>query len=152
MSRSTYKRALLGAALAAAIVILAPAALASWSSAITAGSLPVSSATIAAPTGTAATETACTAGTPSALRVTVTWTATSSTRATGYLISRGTAPAGPFTTVGTVTGLNTTSWIDSTGQLQFLTTYYYVVQATVQSWTSPNSSTATVTTLKTNCK
>ena len=121
-------------------------ALAGWSSSVDAGSLAVSSATLAAPTGVAAAQGACTPRQRTSLTVVVTWAATSSPGATGYTVLRGTRATGPFTAEGTVSGIGTTSWTDATGQLRFTTTYYYVVESTVQSWTSPNSATASVTT------
>ena len=144
-------RTLLTGALIVAVVIVAPTALAAWSSSVTAGPLPLSSATIAAPTGAAATTSSCTKHVATTVQVAVSWTATSSTRATGYTISRGTSASGPFTQAGTVSGLNTTTWTDTTAQLQYSTSYYYVIDATVASWTSPDSNTATVLTPDSNC-
>jgi len=118
---------------------------------VDAGSLPVSSATLAAPTGVAASNAACTRRQRTSLTVSVTWTATASPGATGYTILRGTGAAGPFTAVGSVSGIGMTSWTDATGQLRFNTTYDYVVEATVQSWTSPNSAAASVTTPSNRC-
>jgi len=118
---------------------------------VDAGSLAVSSATLAAPTGVAAANAACTRRQRTSLTVTVTWTATASPGATGYTILRGTSATGPFTAVGTVSGIGTTSWTDATGQLRFSTTYDYVVEATVQSWTSPSSVAAGVTTPNNRC-
>ena len=145
-------RALLLGAFAVAVVIVAPAAFAAWSSGVTAGPMPVSSATIAAPTGAAATTSSCTKHNATTVQVAVSWTATSSTSATGYTIKRGTAAGGPFTQVGTVSGLNTVSWTDATGALQYSTSYYYVVDATVASCTSPDSNVATVLTPDLNCR
>ena len=126
-------------------------ALAGWSSPVDAGSLAVSSATLAAPTGVAAANAACTPRQRTSQTVLVTWTATASPGATGYSILRGTRSTGPFTAIGTVSGIGTTSWTDATGQLRFSTAYYYVVEATVQSWTSPVSAVATVTTRSNRC-
>jgi fibronectin type 3 domain-containing protein len=135
------------------VVIVAPAALAGWSSALSAGPLPVSSATIAASTGAAATTigAACTMHVTSSIQVNVSWTATTSAFATGYTIQRGTAAGGPFATVGTVSGVSTVTFTDTTGTLALSTPYYYVVVATFASWTSPNSNVATVTTPDKNC-
>ena len=113
--------------------------------------MPLSSATIAAPTGAAATTSSCTKHNATTVQVAVTWTATSSNSATGYTIKRGTSATGPFTQVGTVNGLNTTSWTDTTRQLQYSTNYYYVIDATVAAWTSPDSNTASVLTPDFNC-
>jgi len=140
----------LAAGVAAALAAAAPA-LAGWSSPVDAGSLSVSTASLAAPTGVAAANAACTPGQRTSLTVTVTWTATSSPAA-GYTILRATRANGPYTAVGSVVGVATTAWSDTTGQLRFTTTYYYVVESTVQSWTSPNSTRASVTTPRSkNC-
>jgi hypothetical protein len=145
------KRTLLLVAAGLAVAILAPVALAGWSSAVSAGSLPVSTATIAAPTGAAATTSACTKHVASSIQVAVSWTATSSAAATGYTIERGNGPQGPFAPVGNVSGRGTVTWTDTTGQLAISSTYYYVIDATVASWTSPHSNTANVVTPDTNC-
>ena len=142
--RARILRAGLTAGVAAALAAAAPA-LAGWSSPVDAGSLSVSTASLAAPTGVAAAIASCTPRQRTSLTVAVTWTATSSP-ATGYSILRGTSATGPFAAVGSVAGVGTTAWTDATGQLRFTTTYYYVVEATVQSWTSPDSAAAAVTT------
>ena len=137
--------ALVGATLAGVLAIATPAG-AGWASSADAGSLSISSATLAAPTGVAASRGACTRRQRTSLTVNVTWTATGSPQATGYAILRSTSATGPFTVVGTVSGISTTTWTDATGQLRFTTTYYYVVESTVQSWTSPASPSGSVTT------
>jgi len=71
-----------------------------------------------APTGLAAT-----AGNA---QVSLSWTASSF--ATSYDVKRATAPAGPYTTIGT-TAAPTVTYTDSSG-LNNGTTYYYVVSAT----------------------
>ncbi len=141
------------AALAAIAVALTAAvpALAGWSSPVDAGSLSVATASLTAPTGVAAAIAACTPRQATSLTVNVTWVATSSPAA-GYTILRGTRVSGPFTAVGSVVGVGTAAWTDTTGKLKFSTAYYYVVQSTVQSWTSPVSATASVTTPRSkNC-
>jgi hypothetical protein len=145
------RRTLLIGTLALTVAMLTPAALAAWSSTTTAGPLPVSTATITAPTGAAATTSACTKHNATTVQAAVTWTPTTSTGATGYTISRSTSVTGPFTQVGSVGGINTTGWTDTTTQLQYSTTYYYVIDATVASWTSPDSNPATVLTPDFNC-
>jgi hypothetical protein len=142
---------LVALALALAVAVGAPVALGAWSSSVSAGPLPVSSATIAAPTGAAASVSACTKHDATALRVAVTWTATSSAFASGYTIKRGTAAGGPLTVVGSVGGQGTVTWTDATGALSFSTTYYYVVDATFANWTSSDSNAASVATLDSNC-
>jgi fibronectin type 3 domain-containing protein len=58
-------------------------------------------------------------------RVTVSWTA-STKGPTSYLVKRGTAAAGPFTSLGTVTA---SPYVDSGAGVTNGTTYYYVVAA-----------------------
>lgn len=132
--------------LVVALAVVAPTALAGWASQLDAGAQSLSSATLAAPTGVAAVRGACVTRKPVKLTIVVSWTPTTSPEATGYSILRGTASGGPFTQVGTVAGIGTSSWTDATKQLAFGTTYYYVVEATVQSWTSPDSAPGSVTT------
>src|SRR5258707_11944359 len=117
----------------------APAALAGWSSSITAGPLPLSSATLAAPTGAAATTAgqACTRHVASSLQVAVTWTATTSTVATGYTIKRGTAGPGPFTQGRTVSGRTTVGWEGTTGPPAAGPRYYYAAHRTGAARSSP---------------
>ena len=82
----------------------------------------------------------------------LTWTATTSTIATGYLVLRSSTIGGPYTQIATVSGGTSTSYTDSTAT----GTVYYVVQSSVQSWSSANSTEAalvsgTTTTPLTNC-
>ena len=75
------------------------------------------------------------------LRVNLTWTITPDTRATGYLVLRGTASGGPYTQVASVTPRTTTTYQDTVpvpGQ------YYYVLQTYYASWTSVDSNQASV--------
>jgi hypothetical protein len=93
--------------------------------------------TMAAPTGLGAVASA----TPG--EIDLSWTASASTYTGGYDIYRGTAMGGPYAYVTSVVGRLTTTYPDtglSTG-----IDYYYVVQATYQSWTSPYSNEATAT-------
>lgn len=70
--------------------------------------------------------------------VRVTWTATTTSFATGYSIYRSTTSGGPWTLAGTVGGLTTVQFDDSPGAGD----WYYVVRATYQNWTSANSNQA----------
>lgn len=112
---------------AAALSGTASAAFQSHSAAV---SQTITTGTLAAPTAVKA---ACVA---LSSNVTLTWTATTSTIATGYKILRSNTNGGPYTAIGTVTGRTTTTYTDTIGTL---TTQYYVVQATRNNWTSPNS-------------
>jgi len=148
------RRSLAAAACAGvAFACAAPFALADFGSSVDAGSLAVSSASLAAPTGVAAATGACTAFKARKLTVTVTWVATTSPEATGYVILRSSSSdAGPYTQVATVPGIGTTTWTDATGALSFSKPYWYVVQSTVAGWTSPPSATAPVTTPSFFCR
>jgi predicted ribosomally synthesized peptide with SipW-like signal peptide len=93
----------------------------------------VAAGSLAAPTGLTA---ACVS---LSSNVTLSWTATTSTIATGYAILRATTTGGPYSQIGTVSGRTTTTFTDTIGALQ---TRYWVVEATRNSWTSPNSNQA----------
>lgn len=70
------------------------------------------------------------------------WTATPDTYASGYRVYRGDATGGPYILVGEVTPRTNTSYTDAPPQ----GTYFYVVRAFYQSWESANSNEATATT------
>ena len=144
------RRLVLAAVAAVVVTVVAPVALAGWSTSVSPtapGGLTLSTATLADPTSLAAAsnKAVCTNNNAASLRIDLTWVATTSPRATGYVILRN------GTQVGTVTGASSTSWSDTTGQLAFSTTYTYVVESAVQGWTSGGAS-ATITTLSRNCK
>jgi hypothetical protein len=118
----------------AALVLIActlTAALAAFDNASTAAG-SVSTSTLAAPTSLVASGTG---------PITLTWTATASTYATGTRIMRGTASGGPYTQVALVTPRTTTTYVDTAVP----GTYYYVVQAYYQQWTSANSNQVSAT-------
>ena len=102
----------------------------------------VASATLAAPTGLGAVNGTCVVLTSTS--VNLSWTATSSAFADGYQIFRSTTSGSGYASLGTVSGRTTTTFVDTTPA--FLTTYFYVVQATKNAWRSPNSGQASVTT------
>ncbi len=109
---------------------LTNSASAGFNSSSTAVSQSITTGTLAAPTLVKAT---CVVFSSN---VTITWTATTSTIATGYRIRRSTTNGGPYATIGTVAGRLTTTYTDT---IAVLATQYYVVQATRNNWTSPNS-------------
>ena len=104
-------------------------------------SLSVSSGTLAPPTAPAAVA-SCVGTIVKLPRVTVSWTATPSTYATGYAILRLTA--GTYVQIGTVSGRSTTSYADNTVALA--TTYTYKVRATYQNWYAETTGSASATT------
>ncbi len=73
--------------------------------------------------------------------ITLNWTATTDTYASGHRIYRGTAAGGPYTPIIDVTPRTTTTYADSPAN----GTYYYVVRAFVQNWESSNSNEASAT-------
>jgi hypothetical protein len=133
-----------------AAVAAAPG-LAGWKSSAATGPQSVSSASLAAPTNVAAARGACTVLNAASLTVIVTWTASATPQVQGYSILRSTSAAGPFTAVGTTTGINATTWTDATQQLAFSTTYYYGVRSTVSAWTSSSAGPASVATPSNVC-
>ena len=135
---------LLGLLIGTAVVCLAGTAYASFSNS-TSSSGSVSSGQLVAPSGLTAAHGTCTVLASDS--VNLSWTATTSTIADGYEIFRGTASGGPYSSIATVSGLNTTAYTD--GGRPFITTYYYVVQAKRNNWRSSNSTQASITT-KTN--
>ncbi|MEY2418398.1 MAG: hypothetical protein QOG90_1078 [Actinomycetota bacterium] len=87
----------------------------------------VTTSTIAAPTS------------PSAVggsSITLNWTATTSTYATGTRVLRGSASGGPYSQIALVTPRTTTTYVDYPPGPG---TYYYVLQSYYQQWTSANS-------------
>jgi hypothetical protein len=96
--------------------------------------MSVSTATLADPTQLKAAKGACRIFQAKTLTVVLTWTPTTSPRATGYVVLRN------GTQVATVSGAGSTGWTDATGALAFSTTYSYEVQATVGNWTSGGTS------------
>ncbi len=69
------------------------------------------------------------------------WTASASLYTGGYDVYRSAVMGGPYAYVASVVGRLTTTYPD--GGLTTGLPYYYVVQATYQNWTSPNSNEAT---------
>lgn len=123
---------LVAAAAAASLAIVTGGSLAFavFSNTKSVGSNTFTTSTMAAPTGLAA------AG--GATKIVLTWTATTTSYATGYNVLRGTASGGPYTQIAQVTPRTATTYTDSPAA----GTYYYVLQAYFQNWTSANSSQA----------
>jgi hypothetical protein len=80
-------------------------------------------ATLEPPTGISAT---------SGSSVTLSWTASTSTGATGYVIERATASGGPYTQIATVTPLTATGYVDSPAA----GTYWYRLSTYKGNWVS----------------
>ena len=130
------RRAAVLGALALLVAVGAPTLAADADSA-TAGST-FGTTSLAAPTGLSAT-----AGCNGlAAKVTLSWTATASTYATGYDVYRAVG-AGASTLLTSVAGRTTTTYTDNAVSL--LTTYTYVVRARYQSWSKASSSASATT-------
>ena len=100
--------------------------------------LSVTSGSLAPSTGLTATLT----GTVASPTVTLSWTPTVTSYATGYRVFRDTN-TGTYAQIATVAGRSTTSTVDST--VAGSTTYTYYLSAYVSSWTA-SSATVTITT------
>ena len=122
--RSGLLVVLLGAALVLAVAPTNALGLFTGSRAVAANS--ISTNTLAPPTGLAASV--------SGTSVTLTWTATPSSFASGYNVLRSTTSGGPYTQIAQVTPRTTLTYVDST--VTAGTTYYYVLRAYYQSWLS----------------
>lgn len=127
-------------------ILVAGTAYASWSTSVSASN-SVSTGSLVAPTSLAAAHGTCQIAASEAINLS--WTATTSTIADGYEIFRGTANGGPYSSIATVSGINTVTYTDP-GRA-FLTTYYYVVQAKRNAWRSSNSNQASITTKTAAC-
>lgn len=73
--------------------------------------------------------------------VTLAWTPTTDTYATGYDLRRATAIGGPYASVGSVTPGSASSTTDSPGS----GTWHYVLRSTYQGWASVDSGSASAT-------
>jgi hypothetical protein len=69
--------------------------------------------------------------------ITLSWTATSDTYATGYNLYRATSSGGTFTLVAAIAGRTTTTTVDDPGS----GTFWYRLRAAFQSWESVDSNT-----------
>ena len=93
------------------------------------GGNTVTTSTLAAPTALTATGGA---------SILLNWTATTSTYATGYNLLRSSTSGGPYALVTQVTPRTTVTYTDAPA----VGTYYYVLEAYFQNWTSVNSNQA----------
>jgi signal peptidase I len=96
---------------------------------------------LAAPTALSAGE----SGSGASATVTLNWTATTSARATGTRVFRGTVSGGPYSQITQIVGLATTTFVDKPGA----GTFFYVVEAYYTgngaNWTSANSNQVSAT-------
>ena len=133
----------------AGVVVCALPATMLWATGAEAGfsatdsaAMNVTTAALAAPTSLSGTGDCAGPLTP---EVDLSWTATTSTFATGYAIRRRLV-GGTYVTVGTVTGRTTTTYTDL-GPLAPNTQYEYVVRAVYASWTADSASASATTPL-----
>jgi hypothetical protein len=78
-------------------------------------------------------------------KVTLTWTASTTTFTASYDILRSTTTGGPYSQVGSAAGGASTSYTDS-ATLNLNTTYFYVIRARLTNWISPLSTEASAST------
>ena len=120
----------------AALTVVVPVSLARFTDSSSATGA-FTAATLAPPTAVSAT-----GGTT----VTVTWTASTSTGATGTIVERATALAGSYAQIGTATPIATTNYVDSPAA----GTYWYRLSTYIGSWrsatTAPVSATVSTST------
>jgi hypothetical protein len=140
------RRPVLLALLAGAALATAAGALADITANVSA-SQTIATATFAPPTSTAAAQVSCKNNKPP--QINITWTSSASSFTAGYTIYRSTVNGSGYTQIGT-TGSSASSFTDPVTTLAYNTTYYYVVDATDQSW-SARSTQAQVTTLSSHC-
>lgn len=125
---------LVAAAMMFGVLASAQVAWASFNDSATA-SASYTAGVLAAPTSPAAAAGTCTVGTGD--RTVLSWTATTSSWATGYEIARSTTAGGPYTVIATVSGVSTTTYTD--GPLAFSTTFYYAIRSTKNVWRSTDA-------------
>lgn len=128
MARVARRAAVLATAL---VVCGAAVASAAFLSSTSAGAT-YTSATLSAPSGLSSSAGPCTALSSASIRLS--WVATPSSWADGYEVLRSGTSGGPYSSIGTVAGVSTLTYLDAS--LPFSTTYYYVVRATKASWRS----------------
>lgn len=129
-------------AVAAGLTALASAQVAWASFSDTAqASAAYSTGILGAPTNPSASPGTCTAFRND--RIVLNWAATASSWADGYEIARSLAPGGPYTVIGTVSGVGTTTFND--GPLAFSTTYHYAIRSTRNLWRSADATVSRTT-------
>lgn len=132
------------AVLAAALsMVVAGAALARFTDVTSVGSNTLATATLQPPTDLA-TDPGCDLVLVEP-KVDLTWTASVSERGDGYKVIRSTTSGGPYTEVGSVLDLLTTSFTDLNVNLD--TTYYYVVDTFFENWTARSAEVTATTPL-----
>jgi hypothetical protein len=129
-----------------ALLVTASVALAQFSDAGSAAH-SISTSQLQPPTDPATAHGPCTNGVTAS--IVVSWTATTSTWADGYEVLGSLVSGGPYSTVGTVSGRDTTS--HTVTGLAFVTTYHFVVKATKGNWRSAATAQVSRTTPSSLC-
>ena len=119
-----------GGAASLAIIVSGGLALAVFGSSASVGGNTFTTTILAPPTGPAAVGGA---------NIVLTWTATTSTFATGTNVLRSSTSGGPYTQIAQVTPRTTATYTDS----PVAGTYYYVLQSYFQNWVSVNTAQVT---------
>ncbi len=127
-------RSVLGLALLIAVTVSLGAGLTTRSSALFTDASPVDSNTITSDTLNAPTSVSATTGSS----ISLSWTATSDTYASGHRIFRSTTSGSGYSQIAQVTPRTTTTYVDSPSP----GTYYYVVRSYFQNWESVDSNQA----------
>ncbi|MEX2292937.1 MAG: hypothetical protein WD691_04050 [Acidimicrobiales bacterium] len=142
------RRVLPWASAAAMVLVVGAASVASaaFGSSATAGAT-YTSAALSPPTSPSTSHGPCQALSSASIRIN--WTASPSTWATGYEVQRSTTSGGPYSTIATVSGVGTVTYLN--GSLPFSTTYHYVVRATKGNWRSASTTQVSRTTLSFLC-
>ena len=109
------------------VVGSATAAFAAFAGSVVGGPMSVATATLTAPTGLGASN-PCTSATT--LSSSLAWTASSATATSGYSVLRATSSTGPFSSVGTVSGINTTAYTDTITHPTAADSLYVAVKST----------------------
>jgi len=130
----------------ALVVCAASVAAAAFTSSASAGAT-YSSAALSPPTSPSTANGPCTVLSSASIRVS--WSATPSSWADGYEVLRSTTSGGPYSVIGTVSGVSTVTYLN--GSLPFSTTYHYVVRAMKGNWRSSATAQVSRTTLSFLC-
>lgn len=138
--RAELRRTAVTLAVVSAVAVAGPAAFAAFSDRASTTGMDITSNTLAGPSTLTATG-SCNG--PLAAKVALSWTATTSTYATGYVVARRNSGTVLFAEIASLTGQVTSGYTDTTVLTD--TTYDYEVRAVFQQWTG-SSPTASATT------
>lgn len=129
-------------AIAAALVVCVASVASATFNAATVASVTYTSGALSPPSAPTTSNGPCTVLSSASIRVS--WAASGSTWASGYEVLRSTSSGGPYSTIATVPGAGTVTYLN--GSLPFSTTFHYVVRATKGSWHSAQTAQVSRTT------